>query len=97
MGDEEVSQAEVALELGEKVDDLGADADVEGGHGFIADDEFGAQGEGAGDADALALPSGEFVGIAGAGGFVEADGAEEFGDAGSQISSARTRLHGVAS
>ena len=62
--DEEVGEAEVALELGQQVDDLGADADVEGGDGLVADDEFRAEREGAGDSDALALASGEFVGIA---------------------------------
>ena len=81
MGDEEVGEAEVALELREEVDDLGADADVEGGDGLVADDELGPEGEGTGDSDPLALASGELVRIAGARGFVEADGAEEFGDA----------------
>jgi hypothetical protein len=44
VGDEEVGQAEVGLEVGEEVEDLGLDGDVEGGDGFVADDEFGAQG-----------------------------------------------------
>jgi hypothetical protein len=40
------------------------------------------QREGAGNANALALSSAEFVGEALQDGFVEADGAEEFDDAG---------------
>ena len=58
MRDEEVGEAEVALELGQQVDDLGADADIEGGDRLVADDEFRAEREGAGDSDALALASG---------------------------------------
>ena len=67
MRDEEVGEAEVALQLCEQVDDLRADADVEGGDGLVAHDEFGAEREGAGDADALALASGEFVRVAASG------------------------------
>ncbi len=80
VGDEQISQAEVALELGEEIDDLGADADVERGDGLVAHDKFRAQRQGTGDADALALSAGKFVGIAGAGGFVEANGAQQFAD-----------------
>src|SRR5258706_5443898 len=79
--DEEISQSEVALELSEQVDDLRADADVEGGDRFIGDDEFGPQREGAGDADALPLPTAEFVRKALQNRVVEAHGAEEFDDA----------------
>ncbi len=62
VGDEQVGQAEVGLEVGEEVEYLGLDGDVEGGDWFVADDELGAQGQGAGDADALALAAGEFGG-----------------------------------
>jgi hypothetical protein len=79
--DEEVSEAELALEGLEEIDDLSSDADVEGGDGLVGDDKFWAEGEGAGDADALALASGELVRVAAEGGSVHADGAEEFGDA----------------
>ena len=76
MRDEQVGQAEVALQLRQQVDDLRADADVERGDRFVANDELWPERKGAGDADALALSAGELVGIAGAGGFVEADGAQ---------------------
>src|SRR5215217_1141493 len=52
VGDEEVGQTELLLEVFEEVDDLGLDRDVEGGDRFVADDEVGVGGEGAGDADA---------------------------------------------
>jgi hypothetical protein len=78
MRDEEVGEAEFALQIAEEVDDLRADADVEGGDGLVEDEELGAEGEGAGDVDALALAAGEFVRITGHGGVVEADLAQEF-------------------
>jgi len=70
--------------LRKQVDDLRTDADIEGGDWLIGDDEFGAEGEGAGDTDALALASAEFVGEARQDGFVEADGADQFEDAGAE-------------
>ena len=64
MGDEEVGQAELPLEIFEEVDDLGLDRDVERGDGLVGDDQFGRDGEGPGDPDALALAAGELVGVA---------------------------------
>ena len=81
VGDEEVAEAEAVLQVKQEVDDLGLHGDVEGGDGFVGDDEIGAECEGAGDADALALAAGEFVGVAVGGGLGEADHVEEFGDA----------------
>jgi len=75
---------------------LSADTDVEGGDGFVGDDEFGLQCEGAGDADALALSAGEFVGVAVEGGFVEAYGAEEFDDARTEVELRSTGQPGAA-
>ncbi len=46
---------------------------------------FGTQRQGTGDADALPLSSGKFVGITRARRLVEPDGAQEFGDAVSEI------------
>jgi len=84
VGDEQVGQAEVPLQLGEEIDDLGADTDIEGRDRFIAHDELWAQRQGSGYADALALSAGELVRVAAAGGFVEAHGTQEFGNAGPQ-------------
>src|SRR5204863_3864090 len=55
---------ESALEVGEQIQDLRLDRDVESRDGLIADDELGFDGERPGDADALPLPAGELVGIA---------------------------------
>ena len=76
--DEEIGEAKVALELFEQVHDLRADADVKRGDGFVTNHKFGTQDQGAGNADALALSAGKFMGIAAERGFVEADSAEDF-------------------
>ena len=81
----QVGEAEVALQFRQQVDDLRSYTDVERGDGFVAYQEPWSEREGAGDADALALSSGEFVRVAGAGGFVETYGAQEFGDAGAEV------------
>src|ERR1700758_4686831 len=85
MRDKQVSETELALELREQIDDLSAYAHVEGRDGFVTDDEFGTQGERAGDPDALALSTRKFVRIARARGFVEAYSMEQFGDPGGNV------------
>ena len=57
--DEEIGQVELLLQLDEQVEHLRLDGDVEGGHRLVGDDELGADGESAGDADALALAAAE--------------------------------------
>src|SRR6185437_1119898 len=59
--DEQQRQPEARLHLFEQVEDLRADGDVERGYRLVADDEFGVENQGAGDADTLALPAGELV------------------------------------
>ena len=73
VGNEEVSKVELFLEVHQKIDDLGLDRDIEGTDRFVADDKLRFDGEGAGNADALALASAEFVGEAASVGRVEAD------------------------
>ena len=61
---------------------LGAGEGVEGAEGLVHEEEVGVGGEGAGEADALALAAGELPGIAGAEfGEVEAGEGEDFLDA----------------
>src|SRR5579864_875455 len=81
MRNKKVGQAEVALQFGEKIDDLRSDADVERGDWLVADQELWPQGEGPGDSDALALASGKLMRVARTGRLVEANGAEKFGNA----------------
>ena len=64
MGDEQVGQAELLLQVFEQVDDLGLDRDVERRDRLVGDDEIGVGRERAGDADALPLAAGELVRVA---------------------------------
>ena len=80
VGDEEVGDVALAAEVGQEIEDLALDGDIQGGDGFVADDEIGGEGKGAGDADALALAAGEFVGISVGVGRIEADALQERGD-----------------
>jgi hypothetical protein len=57
-------QAKLQLQLLHQVQHLSLNGYVEGGYRFVGDDQFGLYGECAGNADALALPSGELVRIA---------------------------------
>ena len=61
VGDEQVRQAELALQVLEQVDDLRLDRHVERRHRLVADDQLRVQAERPGDADALALAAGELV------------------------------------
>ena len=64
VGDEDIGQAQLALELLEQVEDLRLDRHVERGHRLVAHDEVRLEDERPGDADALALATGELVRIA---------------------------------
>ena len=83
--DEDQREIERANEVGEEVEDLRLDGDVEGGDGFVGDDDLGVEGEGAGDGDALTLSAGELVRV-----FLhvargQAHLAHELGDAGGDL------------
>ena len=62
VGDEQERQAELVLQALEQVHDAGLDRHVERRHRLVEDDERRVEGEGPGDADALALTAGELVG-----------------------------------
>ena len=64
VGDEDVGDAELVLQVLQQVDDLRLDRHVERRHRLVADHDLGTQGDGAGDADALSLAAGELVGVA---------------------------------
>ena len=73
VGNEKVGEVKFFLEVHQKVDDLGLDRDIEGTDRFVADDKLRFDGEGASNADALALASAKFVGEAASVGRVKAD------------------------
>src|SRR3954453_12105477 len=62
--DEDDREAELALEVGEEVEDLGLDRDVERRHRLVADDQLRLERERPRDADALPLAARELVGEA---------------------------------
>ena len=64
MGDKQVGHAELALQLLQQAQHLGADGHVEGAGGLIADNQFRLHRQRPGNGDALQLATGEFVGIA---------------------------------
>ena len=59
--DEDIGEVEVLLQVVEQVDDLCLDRDVKRRDGLVGDDQLRVQGERAGDADPLALATGELV------------------------------------
>jgi hypothetical protein len=81
VGDEQVREPELALELLEQVDDLRLDRHVECADRLVGDDEVRPERERAGDADALALAAREFVRVPLAVVGVEPDGLEQIPDA----------------
>ena len=51
VGDEQVGQPQVGLQLGQQAQDLGLDEDVQGGDGLVQDDDLRLEGQGPGDGD----------------------------------------------
>jgi AcrR family transcriptional regulator len=80
--DEEQRHPPVALELGEQVEDLGLDRDVERADRFVAHQQLGDAGQGAGDRHALALAAGQLTRPPAEQAVREADLVEQFGDPG---------------
>ena len=77
VGDEKERDAETFLELFELDADAFAEGGVEGGEGFVEEEEFGFDDEGAGEGGALFFTAGEISGEAVAF-FLEADEIEHF-------------------
>jgi hypothetical protein len=59
---EEVGQPEVGLQVDQEIQDLRLHGDVQGGDGLVGDDQARMHGQGARDADPLALAAAEGVG-----------------------------------
>lgn len=65
VGDEDQAHAEVVAQRAEHGHDLGLDGGVEGGGGFVGDEESWAGGDRQGDGGALTHASGQFVDVLG--------------------------------
>ena len=61
--DEEVGEAEVFLEVVEKIENLRLNGNIQSADWFVAHDKFRGDGQGAGDADTLTLSPGKFMGV----------------------------------
>src|SRR3954447_12686240 len=79
--DKKIGEDEPVLQIFEQIDDLALNRDVERRYRLIAHDERRLQRERACDADALALSAGELMRIALRHIRIEADLAEQLGDA----------------
>ena len=64
MGDEDHRKVQIALKVGQKIDDLGLNRHIERGNRLIADQKLRFHDQRAGDADPLTLTAGKFVRIA---------------------------------
>ena len=64
MGDENHRQAHLFLQIGQQVHHLRPDRHIQRRHWLITDHQLGFQDQRPGDADALTLPAGKFMGIA---------------------------------
>ena len=62
VGDEQIGEAELLLEILQQVDDLGLDRDVQRRDGLVADDQLGLERERSCDADPLALAAQNWCG-----------------------------------
>ena len=62
VGNQEVGQPKIILEINHQVEHLRLDGDVEGRYRFVCDNEIRLQGQGPGNAETLALATGELVG-----------------------------------
>ena len=64
VGDEQVRQPPLLLQIAQQVQNLCLYGHVQRAHRLVADDEFGIQRQRPGDADALPLAAGKLVGVA---------------------------------
>ena len=62
MGNKNIGEVELVLQIHEQVNDLRLNRDVQCAYRFIANNEFGLEDKRTGDADALTLTTGKFMG-----------------------------------
>src|SRR5208283_4437351 len=61
VGDKQIGEPELSLEVAQEIEDLRADRYVEGGDRLVEHDQLGRQRQRSRDGDALAVPAREFV------------------------------------
>jgi len=93
MRDEDVGEAELALEVVQQINDLRLDRDVERGRRLVGDDNVGLKRKSARDADALALAAREFMRVEICRGCRQPDSIEEFNNPSPPIFSGADAMH----
>ncbi|KAF9119809.1 hypothetical protein BGX30_003610 [Mortierella sp. GBA39] len=86
MGDEQVGQPQLLLQVLQQIDDLGLNRYVQRRYGFVGENEPRVQGDRAGDADPLPLPAGELVRIPLRPRWVESHQFQQLADAAADVS-----------
>src|SRR5581483_5518738 len=81
MRDENVGKVQTLLQVAQQIENLRTNRDIERGDRLVADDQLGFDGKRTRDRDALALPAGEFMGVAARKARLEPDQAQQFLDA----------------
>ncbi len=90
MGDEQQSDAQALLQLGQQVQHLGLHRHVQRGDRLVTDQYLGLRGDRPGDRHPLPLPAGELVRTAAGEVRVEPDRGQQFGDLGPAAGAALT-------
>ena len=63
MADKQIGKLQLLLQIPQQIDDLGLDGYVQSRYRLVADDDLGFDHQCPGDADTLALSTGECMGI----------------------------------
>ena len=61
MGDEQITETQLLLQVLQQIHNLGADGDIQRRNWFVEDDKTGVQRQGSGNGDALSLSAAEFM------------------------------------
>ena len=93
VGYEHVREPELLLKVGQQIDDLGLNRNIQRRDGFIGNDEFGLHCQGARNADPLPLATTELMRIAVADAAVQSDRFQQFGHQAIPLGPSRLPVH----
>src|SRR6516165_10600711 len=80
MGDHDIGDAVLELELPHYVENLGPDRDIQRGYRLVGDDDGGPEDDRAGEGQALALSSGELMRVESGSSLVQPDFSQQLQD-----------------
>ena len=61
VGDEEITDAKLPLQILQQIHDLGPDGDIQGRYRFVQNDQLGVERQGPGNGNALPLSAAKFM------------------------------------